>query len=138
MTNANTQEPSHTGGCHCGKVRFEIRGQIDNPVMCHCELCRKLHGHVSSYCRFDHHALKLTDETGLRWYRMSDKTDRGFCKICGTGIFWRPLRSSGMAVMPGTLDDTAALTMAGQIFCADKGDYYPLDPAIKQFSQSDR
>jgi len=42
-----------------------------------------------------------------------------------------------MAVMPGTLDDTSQLTMSGQIFCADKGNYYPLDPAIPQHDQSD-
>ncbi|WP_296998162.1 MULTISPECIES: GFA family protein [unclassified Thalassospira] len=137
MTAPNSKSGKHQGGCHCGKVRFEIRGQLDNPVMCHCNLCRKLHGHVSAYARFNRKDLHLIEEDGLRWYRMSGKTDRGFCKLCGTGLFWRPVRSRSMAVMPGTLDDTSQLTMSGQIFCADKGNYYPLDPAIPQHDQSD-
>ncbi len=137
MTAPNSKSGKHQGGCHCGKVRFEIRGQLDNPVMCHCNLCRKLHGHVSAYARFNRKDLHLIEEDGLRWYRMSGKTDRGFCKLCGTGIFWRPVRSRSMAVMPSTLDDTSQLTLSGQIFCADEGNYYPLDTPIPQHDQSD-
>ncbi|MCC9624569.1 GFA family protein [Thalassospira sp. MA62] len=111
-------------------MRYRIKGPIEDAITCHCNLCRKLHGHVSSYARFDRHDLSLLRDEGLRWYRMSDKTDRGFCKTCGTGLFWRPVRSDQMAVMPGTLDETGNMKTAGQIYCADKGDYYPLDPNI--------
>ncbi|MBP3127240.1 GFA family protein [Thalassospira sp. ER-Se-21-Dark] len=138
MGNSAHKETVYRGGCHCGDVRYEVHGPIDDAVMCHCELCRKLHGHVSSYARFDRHHLKLAKGDGLRWYRMSDKTDRGFCKECGTALFWRPVRNDNMALMPGTLDDTKGMTTVGQIYCADKGDYYPLDPAIPQHDQSDK
>lgn len=129
--------PVYHGGCHCGEVRYEVNGPLNDTVMCHCELCRKLHGHVSSYARFDRHDMKLTRDEGLRWYRLSDKTDRGFCKECGTALFWRPVRTDNMALMPGTLDETHGMTTVGQIYCADKGDYYQLDPAIPQHDQSD-
>jgi hypothetical protein len=138
VTKASSSDQAYQGGCHCGSVRYEIKGALDNPVMCHCELCRKLHGHVPSYARFDRSDLNLVRDEGLRWYRLSDKTDRGFCKLCGTGIFWRPVRSEGMALMPGTLDQTHDLKTVAQIFCADKGDYYPVDAAIPTFNQSDR
>ncbi|WP_287465351.1 MULTISPECIES: GFA family protein [unclassified Thalassospira] len=136
MNKHSAEKTGYHGGCHCGAVRYQINGPVDDTVMCHCNLCRKLHGHVSSYARFDRHHLDLIRDDGLRWYRLSEKTDRGFCKECGTGLFWRPVRADHMAVMPGTLDDSANMTTAGQIFCADKGDYYPLDPAIKQLDQS--
>jgi len=132
----STQKPTYQGGCYCGSVRFEINGAINDTVMCHCNLCRKLHGHVSSYARFDRQDLELVRDDGLRWYRLSEKTDRGFCKECGTGLFWRPVRTEHMAVMPGTLDQTGGIRTAGQIFCADKGDYYPIDPTIRQLDQS--
>ena len=124
------------GGCHCGAVRYRVMAPLEDAVMCHCQLCRKLHGHVSSYAGFDKSALTLVRDAGLRWYRISPKTDRGFCKECGSGIFWRPVKSDHMALMPGTLDDSQDLKTGGQIFCADKGDYYPIDPSIKEIAAS--
>lgn len=123
------------GGCHCGAVRYEVLGKLEDVYLCHCNLCRQLHGHVSAYAATDKVNLHLQTDDGLRWYRMSEKTDRGFCKECGSPLFWRTVRSSRLAITPGTLDDTQGLTTVGQIFCADKGDYYPLDPAIPAFDQ---
>jgi len=34
----------HSGGCACGKVRFEARGEPYRVGMCHCLTCRKVHG----------------------------------------------------------------------------------------------
>lgn len=80
----NTPTPSgvpsgavHVGGCHCGEVRYEVRGKLHDAKLCHCNLCRKLHGHVSSYASVEKDALHLIREEGLRWYRLSDQSDRG-------------------------------------------------------------
>ncbi|MFT5504826.1 MAG: hypothetical protein ACI8XC_002543, partial [Gammaproteobacteria bacterium] len=32
------------GSCHCGKVRYEIRGELGAIVCCHCSQCRKSQG----------------------------------------------------------------------------------------------
>ena len=122
MGNSQDAGNGFSGGCHCGSVRYKIEGPLEDAVMCHCNLCRKLHGHVSSYAGFEKTTLTLVRDEGLRWYRMSAKTDRGFCKECGAGLFWRPVKSDHMALMPGTLDDSQDLKTSGQIFCAEKGD----------------
>ncbi len=33
--------PSYTGGCHCGAVRFEVTGKIEEVVVCNCSICAK-------------------------------------------------------------------------------------------------
>ena len=37
-------ESIHTGGCACGKVRFEARGEPYRVGVCHCLTCRNVHG----------------------------------------------------------------------------------------------
>lgn len=140
----NTPTPSgvpsgavHVGGCHCGEVRYEVRGKLHDAKLCHCNLCRKLHGHVSSYASVEKDALHLIREEGLRWYRLSDQSDRGFCKECGSSLFWRPVRSQAIAISPGTLDGATGISTSLQMFCKDKGDYYPLDPAIPAYDGDD-
>jgi hypothetical protein len=32
------------GRCLCGRVRYEIPGEIYSVVHCHCSMCRKHHG----------------------------------------------------------------------------------------------
>ena len=33
--------PTYTGGCHCGRIRFEVSGQIDHVLDCNCSMCTK-------------------------------------------------------------------------------------------------
>ncbi len=34
------------GGCHCGAVRFVVRGKLRDVLICHCSDCRRHHGHA--------------------------------------------------------------------------------------------
>ena len=34
-------DKKHTGGCMCGKVRYELDCESSWNVYCHCESCRK-------------------------------------------------------------------------------------------------
>src|SRR5210317_1434133 len=34
----------HEGSCLCGKVKYEVHGDIKHVLNCHCPMCRKAHG----------------------------------------------------------------------------------------------
>lgn len=34
----------HTGGCHCGNLRYQIDGPVDDVAHCHCTICRRTSG----------------------------------------------------------------------------------------------
>jgi hypothetical protein len=130
-----------TGGCLCGAVRYEVRGPLRNIINCHCSKCRRFHGHVGAYTSVRREHLALTRRDGLKWYRsMTDETPnvhRGFCRECGSSLFWDP-RGSGshIAVAAGSLDAPAALKTLGHVWVSQKAGYYDITDGLPQFEQS--
>jgi hypothetical protein len=114
------------GGCLCGAVRFELRGQLTSVTYCHCSMCRKWHGHIGAYAAVDLADLAFVDERGLKWYRSSPEVRRGFCGECGSSLFFEEQGRPKMAFCAGTLDEPTGLKSKAHIFVASKGDYYGL------------
>jgi hypothetical protein len=48
------------------------------------------------------------------WFHSSDPVRRGFCRDCGTPLFFDTLESDGIAVTLGSLDDPAAFPPVSQ------------------------
>jgi hypothetical protein len=62
MVNKNAHKKTK-GGCLCGKVQFEIYGELRDIVNCHCSKCRKFHGNYGAYTSVKVENLKITE----RW-----------------------------------------------------------------------
>jgi hypothetical protein len=88
MTNQTENVPKYSGGCHCGRVRYEVVGPIDGRVSeCNCSICTKkgyLHWIVPSE-RF----RLLTAWQDLATYTFNTHTARHhFCPRCGVASFY--------------------------------------------------
>jgi hypothetical protein len=118
-----------TGSCLCGDVRFELRGTLDGVIACHCGQCRKQTGHHWASTHTADADLHFVADSTLRWYRSSDRAQRGFCSRCGSSLFWKTDGSTVTSVCVGSIDGPTGLQVAGHIFVADKGDYYSLGDA---------
>ncbi|HVN33831.1 MAG TPA: GFA family protein [Casimicrobiaceae bacterium] len=133
---ANTDESAPavraTGACLCGAVRYEVLGPLRDVIECHCAMCRKTHGHIGAYTATPKDMLRIVETRGLKWYRSSEKARRGFCVECGGTLFYDPLAKDYMAIAAGTLDPPTGLKTALQIHVASAGDYYAVDPSIRQ------
>ena len=116
-----------TGGCLCGAVRYEATGALRDVVVCHCRMCRKVHGHIGAYTAVARGALRLVEARGLKWYRSSAQARRGFCSECGATLFWEGDGRDTMSIAAGTLDEPTGLATALQIHVASAGDYYAVD-----------
>jgi hypothetical protein len=115
-----------TGSCLCGDVRFELRGPLDAVIACHCTQCRKQTGHHWASTHTADADLHFLSRESLRWYRSSGTAQRGFCGRCGSTLFWKVDGSDTTSVCVGAIDGPTGLALAGHIYVADKGDYYPL------------
>lgn len=82
-----SEAKTYTGGCHCGKVRYEVTVDLSEPaVTCNCSMC----GRSGTMLRFvPAGAFKLlSGEDVLTEYRFNSKAiNHLFCSVCGIKSF---------------------------------------------------
>jgi hypothetical protein len=77
-----------SGGCACGRIRFDARIDGDDAYLCHCRMCQRASGNVSL-------AMVGVEQANVRWsrepdwYRSSPIAQRPFCAACGTSLGFR-------------------------------------------------
>jgi hypothetical protein len=80
---------SYEGRCHCGRVRFRVRGDLANTTVCNCSICAKkgfLHLIVPPSA-FE----LLSGEGDLTTYQFNTNTAKHtFCRHCGVYPFYTP------------------------------------------------
>jgi hypothetical protein len=74
------------GGCHCGRIAFEVEGDFKQAVDCDCSLCRRRGGLLAFVPRGN---MKLkTPVQNLSTYKFNKQViQHHFCSICGTAPF---------------------------------------------------
>lgn len=115
-----------TASCLCGGVSFELRGPLDEVIACHCGQCRKQTGNYWASTHTADADLHFTQKNSLAWYRSSAKAQRGFCKNCGSTLFWKNDGTDHTSVCLGAIDGASGLKLAGHIYVKDAGDYYEI------------
>jgi len=115
-----------TGRCLCGAVRYEVREPLQDVLICHCEECRRWHGHVSAFTAARREDLVVEDELAVRWID-SPASDadarRGFCGTCGSSLFWDAPGRETISIAAGTLEGSVALRVTGHIFVSQRAGY---------------
>ncbi|KJZ20543.1 GFA family protein [Loktanella sp. S4079] len=120
------------GSCLCGAITFSADQSPTTGNACHCTSCRKQSGHFFASIDIPKDALRITGTDQITWYHASEKARRGFCKTCGSTLFWDPLFQDWTAVAMGALDGETQLSLSMHIFTGEKGDYYELTDGITQ------
>ena len=119
-------KPELTGGCLCGGVRYRVTGPLRPIIYCHCSQCRRTSGHFVAATSVTKEALVIDADESLEWFDSSESASRGFCRRCGSSLFWLPNLRDYVSIMAGTLDDSSGLEAVEHICVSDKGDYYEL------------
>lgn len=89
----------HTGGCHCGAVRYEVEGlDLSQPVIsCNCSMCGRA-GTLLSFVGAAQFKL-LSGEDVLREYQFNKHVVHHlFCSVCGIKSFARGVGPGGAAM----------------------------------------
>ncbi len=129
------KKTSIKGSCLCGGVIFEVRGKSSDVSFCHCKQCRTWHGNYAGYTGCDISDLVFVSDRNLTWYHSSDVARRGFCKECGSSLFWDRIGTAGIGIAAGCLENPTGLKGSDHIFTGSAGDYYTIDDGLPQFEE---
>jgi hypothetical protein len=112
-----------TGGCQCGKIRYEITQTPQLVYTCHCTDCQRLTSSAFSIgVVVPEEGLRLSGIEPRRLQRTADSgrtSIRLVCPDCGSWICGLP-RDGMHRVRGGTLDDTSWLRPTRHIWVRSK------------------
>jgi hypothetical protein len=76
---------TYSGGCLCGKIRFEAQGPALKPHTCSCKMCQRHSGALTTaWVEFPRDAVKWSAKPAT--WRSSAITSRAFCPTCGSTL----------------------------------------------------
>lgn len=128
---------NRSGKCLCGGVSFTLALADTKAHVCHCHMCRKS-GSGGPTISVDCENVKINGEDNLSWYRSSKSAERGFCKKCGSSLFFRLIDgSSYMNVSTGVLDDESGITIRDHIYVDCKPSYYDFADKCPRFTEAE-
>lgn len=118
-----TESSDLKGHCLCGGVTFTVKAKSHDVAVCHCGMCRRWAGGPLFFVEAVG-APAFTGRDNIAIYKSSEWGERGFCRTCGTSLFWKLAGEDRYTFAAGTLDDQGVLHLATEIFIEDKPDYY--------------
>lgn len=116
-----------TGGCACGKVRFEAKGDPDRVGICHCLDCRKYHGALFyAAAIYADNQVEVTGEP-----QMYD--GRCFCPTCGSRVFNRS--GDEVELNLGSFDDTNLFQPSYELWTIRREHWLPEFPVEHRYER---
>jgi hypothetical protein len=93
----------YSGSCHCGKVAFEVEGEIDSGMACNCSMCRRK-GSLLWFVPMTQFTLKTPEDAASTYLFNKHAIRHRFCANCG-------IHPYAEAVHPKTKQLTAAINL---------------------------
>ncbi len=110
----------HKGGCHCGRIRFEVEAPEDLEVNeCNCSICR-MSGHLHLIVRKEAFRLVKGQDDITKYQFNTGVAEHYFCAKCGVKSFYVPRSNpdgysvNARCLDPGTMKSLTVDTFDGR------------------------
>lgn len=126
----------HCGGCHCGTLRYQFEGPLQDIAHCHCSVCRRTSGGlVTTWITVPLARFRWLSGTPGE-YASSASCRRFFCSTCGAqlALFTRHSRST-LDVTIATLDHPELAPADRHIWVGSRLPWLSLDPQLPEEQQ---
>jgi hypothetical protein len=88
---------THQGSCHCGRIRFDVDGDIDSALACNCSMCQR-RGSLLWFVPREALRLQTPDEDAATYTFNEHVIRHRFCPVCGIHPFGEGTDPNGRAM----------------------------------------
>jgi hypothetical protein len=128
---------TYTGGCLCGAVRYEAKGEPRNAGHCYCGDCRKVSGSgFVGFMGFPAIAVRFSGQTRLFKSKSARGTEavRNSCPICGSLVFGGEVgKDDSHTIYAGSLDDPSSFHPTIAIFTRNRPHWAAIPQGLTMF-----
>jgi hypothetical protein len=125
-----------TGGCLCGRGRFEV-DEVKALTHCHCSICRKSSG--AAFATYAHAGPAkfrfVAGQSALAQYESSPGSERRFCRFCGSPVPGMASYLTVVSIPAGLLDDDPGVRPILHTFVASKAPWWEIADGLKQYDR---
>lgn len=132
MTNSEMAKAA----CLCGSVKMTFPLEKKVFDACHCGMCRKWSGGPLMTVEAGSH-INFEGKDSISIYNSSAWAERGFCKNCGTHLFYRVKESQVCFVPVGLIEGSEKFNFHMQIFVDRKPDSYNFVEKTGQMTEAE-
>ena len=123
----------HCGACLCGAVRIVAKAKSNSIGACHCTMCLKWGSGplFAAECESD---VQFEGADNISIFNSSDWAERGFCRECGTHLFYRLKQEGYYAIPIGLFEGENQWMFSEQIFIDEKPLFYSFAETTKELT----
>jgi hypothetical protein len=126
-----------TGGCACGQVRFEARGEPYRVGVCHCMTCRKALGApFNFYVVFPTESVTVGGDVQV--FNSSEHGRRYSCQACGSPIYSHYDKPDEIDLYGGSFDEPGLWQPTYELWTRRREPWLPEFPSVIRRYEEDR
>jgi hypothetical protein len=89
---------NYSGGCQCGKVRYDVAMELGEVISCNCSRCSRL-GSLLAFAPAQDFKLITGDDATTEYQFNKHVIHHLFCSTCGVQSFARGRRPDGIEMV---------------------------------------
>jgi hypothetical protein len=132
-----TSERHFIGGCLCGALRYDAKGEPLYAGCCYCTDCRKASGSgFIPFLGFTRNAVRMSGQT-VKYRSKGDsgaQAVRNFCSVCSSLVFGGDVSEDTWNLYAGSLDDVSQFQPRIAIFARRLPAWIMIPPGLKTFA----
>lgn len=119
----------------CGQVTYQATVG-ERVSVCYCKMCQRWASGVFMGVETQEFAV-TGGKQSLGIVASSDWAERGFCRDCGSNLYYRATEAGYLSVAFGSLDDTSGLSPRIQFYTDKRPDGFQLAAKTKEMTEAE-